>query len=680
MRSFLLALAVLISAVCASSAMADSDDLVMSRHGTVVSDVAGDLIIRNGASVQAVNIRIEGNVRVETGGKLYANGIEIWGDFRVESAGNVTVRKSGTRFSSISGDVHIDQSRGVIRLFDIAMGGHVLLEDNPAADIVLRGNTIGGDLQLFSNQSSRTIVVRNNLITGNIQSLDNFPGVQFNNNLTNAPPAMGSLIEVLAAGETGTESIELLIDQIPVRRWTATQTFRNWRYIASEVISADRIRVEFLSNPVPTESNPPALHVDNIAIDGELYETESDDVYSTGLQPPGYHQTQTLYSDGYFHYGLTRLEDELIVFALNTVLPDGWSSTLGPNGLDVRLRTYGPNGQVAYEARFGAAGAIASVRDISSGKELVAPSHHGEVTDRVVQWTIWEQGQSAVYDAPSLPYWEDRFNIAQAGTYDNVLHATSSVDWFPDRGQWDVWARSDRPWKSELEPHLQGAMDGLTRTIVLDGGALLIRRIIRVGEIRRLGVPVTLSNPLFEAWNPFADGAFNSLALSIGADGKPDHWFKDSVNIPHYPGWPIAETRGWAIAYNRFQLSQGPTFAVVFGRDIGQVHLGDGTIVAPQRFVLNTMDFSGGFCILPALWPKGLPAGSVIDQFYILFPSRGIDASTAAVLDALSDRLPPPRVYHPGAALSGELSVIVDRLQNGYLQPQYRTDQLGSLW
>jgi hypothetical protein len=565
-------------------------------------------------------------------------------------------------------------------LFDIAIGGHVLVEDNPAIDIVLRGNTIGGDLQLFTNLSSRTIVLRNNVITGNIQDLGNLPGVQFQNNVISAPPAIGSLIEVLAAGQTGSESIELSIDQIPVRRWSATQSLRNWRYIASESISVDRIRVAYISNPVPAQSIPPALHIDNIAIDGVVYETESEDVYSTGLNPPGYHQTESLCTDGYFHYGLTDLENELIVFALNAVLPNGWSNTLGPDGIDIRLRAIRPDGQVAYEARFGAAGAIASVRDISSGKELIAPSHQGEVTDRVVQWTIWEQGSSAVYDAPSLPYWEDRFNISQAGTYDNVLHATTSVEWFPQRAQWDVWARSDRLWKSELEPHLQGSIDGLTRTTVLDGGALLVRRVIRVGEIRRLGVPVTLSNPLFEAWNPFADGTFNALALSIGSDGKPDIWYRNSFNIPHYPSWPVEQTRGWAIAYDRFQLSQGPTFAVVFGRDIGQVHCGDGTIVAPQRFVLNTMDFSGGFCILPALWPKGLPAGSVIDQFYILFPSHGIDAPTAAILDSLSARLPPPRVYHPGAQLSGELSVIVDRLQNGYLQPQYRTEHLGPLW
>jgi hypothetical protein len=309
---------------------------------------------------------------------------------------------------------------------------------------------------------------------------------------------------------------------------------------------------------------------------------------------------------------------------------------------------------------------------------LLARSHHGEVTDRVIQWTVWEQGQNAVYDVPSLPYYEDRFNIAQAGTYHNLLHGTAAIELVAERGQLDVWAVSDHLWKSELEVFLQGSIHSLTRTNVLDGGALLIRRVIHLGEIRRQGTEVTLGNPLFEAWNPFSDRVFNAFALSIDEQGAPDYWFQDSKNIPNYPSWPVADTRGWAIAYNRFQLASGPTFAVVFGRDQGLVYRGDGTTTDPQRFVFNCMDFNGGLGILPALWPKGLPRGSIIDQYYLFVPDHGIRPDTAAMLDALSDRLPAPRVYHPGAALSGALSVIVDRLSNLHLEPLTRTDHLGA--
>ena len=60
----------------------------------------------------------------------------------------------------------------------------------------------------------------------------------------------------------------------------------------------------------------------------------------------------------------------------------------------------------------------------------------------------------------------------------------------------------------------------------------------------------------------------------------------------------------------------------------------------------------------------------------ILLPGEGIDSTTAAQLDALAQRLPPPQVYHAGAQLEGELFAIADRLANLPDEPRIETDNI----
>lgn len=662
-----------------------ADDLVITQSTLLDQNVVGNLIIRNGASVNASNIHVSGNLRIERGASFYGNGVHIDGNLRAEQAGNVTLKKSDVQSSQVKGDVHLANSEGSIRVFDSQVNGRLLIEDNFAFDIVVRNCVIDRDVQIFANQVARNFVLRNNLILGNIQTADNEPEPLNVGNQVAGPPANGSLIEVIAAGDEGGERLQLLIDQKPVCQWTATRYFRRWRYRAVESIAAERIRIAFTNELVGTGGFDRNLQVDSVSIDGAVHETEDPSVYSSGSLVsgqdvgPGFHQTETLHVNGYFQYGLTGVEDELMLWALNEVLPDGWTSSLINDGIDIRLRTFGSDGRAAFQARFGAAGAISNVQDSRTGKQLLARSYQSEVTDRVIQWTIWEQGQTVVYDVPTLPYWEDRFNVAQAGTYDNMLHGTVAVDLSVIKGQLDVWSVADRLWKPELDPYMNGSITGLTRITVLDGGALLVRRVIRIGEIKLRGAQVTLENPLFEAWNPFSDIAFDSMALSIDGQGRPTQWYKDSVNIPNYPAWPVIETRGWAMAYDRHKIAAGPNIAVVFGRDQGKVHLANGTTTNPRRFVFNSMDFSDGFAILPALWPASLPKGSIIDQSYILVPAHGISVTTAATLDALSDRLPAPQVHHPGTIYSGELSVLVDRLAELATAPRTITDHLGTV-
>ena len=368
-----------------------------------------------------------------------------------------------------------------------------------------------------------------------------------------------------------------------------------------------------------------------------------------------------------------------VVEQLNEVLPDDWNVQSSVRNGNIWFRTFAPDGSAKFDVRIGSAGVIAEIRDIDTSRNLLAPSFNHEVTDRVVQWTMWEFGNAVRHDVPSLPDFEDRFNVTQAGTFENVLNGTVDVDLNLEQGQIDVWSVVDNNWKSEQDPHMDGTITALTRTEVLDGGAILVRRVIRIGEINLNGQTVSLAAPYFEAWSPFSDSVFNSMALGINANGNPNNWFADGINIPHYPHTPVENTRGWAVSYNRDNLADGPTMSVVFGKDKGTVHRADGATTTSHRYNLNSMDFNGGMAILPGLLPGSLSEGAIIDQHLIFMPGNGIDGSTAAQLDALAGRLPPPQVYHAGAELDGELFAIADRLSSLKQEPRSATNNLGTL-
>ena len=364
---------------------------------------------------------------------------------------------------------------------------------------------------------------------------------------------------------------------------------------------------------------------------------------------------------------------------LNETLDDGWSVATRIEGNDIWFRTLDPNGNAQIDFRFGSSGVIAEIRDVATGDNLLAPTFQGEVTDRVVQWTLWELGQTVQHDVASLPDFEDRFNVTQAGTFDNVLNGTVDVDLNSPEGQIDVWAVADNNWKSELDPYIEGTITSLTRTKFLDGGAVLVRRIIRIGEISLNGESVSLDNPYFESWTPLSDSVFDSLALSIDDNGNPDDWFADGRNIPNYPDEPVANTRGWATSYDRGDLDGGLTASIVFGTDKGTRHRADGLETSNHGFNFNSQDFAGGVAILPGLYPGSLNEGAIIDQHILFLPGSGIDSETPAQLDALAAQLPAPQIYRAGAELDGELSAIAVRLSGLADEPRVATDNLARL-
>ncbi len=128
------------------------------------------------------------------------------------------------------------------------------------------------------------------------------------------PDPSGSLIQIAAAGDTGQETMELRIDGQTVRIWgdvagdASNRQFVTYQYQAAETITADRVQIAFTNDLYEEGVVDRNLHVDYIDIDGTLIETESADVYSTGTwkpedgTQPGFRQSETLHSDGYFQY------------------------------------------------------------------------------------------------------------------------------------------------------------------------------------------------------------------------------------------------------------------------------------------------------------------------------------------------------------------------------------------
>lgn len=145
------------------------------------------------------------------------------------------------------------------------------------------------------------------------------PGFRESEELTNngyfqfdAGTGSGSVIEVRARGSEGTEQFSLLIDGNAVDTFSATTTDQTFSYTAQGVITADRVRVQFLNDVWEPENGIDAnLIVDFITIDGTVYQTEDPRVFSTGTWvagdgiSPGFGRGDTLHAIGYFQYSTT---------------------------------------------------------------------------------------------------------------------------------------------------------------------------------------------------------------------------------------------------------------------------------------------------------------------------------------------------------------------------------------
>ncbi len=119
----------------------------------------------------------------------------------------------------------------------------------------------------------------------------------------------GSLIEIRAMGQEGTEQFDLQIDGQTVASYDATTSFDFYQFRSGTTVTADQIRVVFKNDFYdPANGIDANLTVDYISIDSSRFETEAPTVYSTGVWKeadgiaPGFREDETLATNGYFQY------------------------------------------------------------------------------------------------------------------------------------------------------------------------------------------------------------------------------------------------------------------------------------------------------------------------------------------------------------------------------------------
>ena len=128
------------------------------------------------------------------------------------------------------------------------------------------------------------------------------------------PRMMLSTVQIFASGTQGGEQLQLQIDGNVAETFvigvgTETLNDQTFFFETSETITADDVRIEFLNDSFNAATGADSnLIVDAIEVDGVRFETESSTVFSTGTFlnadgiQPGFRQSETLHSNGFFQY------------------------------------------------------------------------------------------------------------------------------------------------------------------------------------------------------------------------------------------------------------------------------------------------------------------------------------------------------------------------------------------
>ena len=126
---------------------------------------------------------------------------------------------------------------------------------------------------------------------------------------------MLSSVDIFAAGTTNEEIIELQIDGQTVKTVenlggdANSGSFVKLSYESSSPIDASQIRIAFVNDLYdPANGIDRNVRIDKIVVDGQVIETESRDIFSTGTWKPedgvvaGFRQSEFLNSNGYFQF------------------------------------------------------------------------------------------------------------------------------------------------------------------------------------------------------------------------------------------------------------------------------------------------------------------------------------------------------------------------------------------
>ena len=121
----------------------------------------------------------------------------------------------------------------------------------------------------------------------------------------------GSQIQVDVRGLTGDEEFTLEVEGVELAYWQAGSEFQTFTVFTTQDAKPGDVRINFVNDIYdPNSGYDRNLQVDRIIINGQVIETESGDVFSTGTWrtedgiSPGNRQSETLHANGYFRFGL----------------------------------------------------------------------------------------------------------------------------------------------------------------------------------------------------------------------------------------------------------------------------------------------------------------------------------------------------------------------------------------
>eukprot|EP00966_Prymnesium_polylepis_P024151 556336-Prymnesium_polylepis.1 len=376
------------------------------------------------------------------------------------------------------------------------------------------------------------------------------------------------------------------------------------------------------------------------------------------------------------------------------------------------------HGKEVFDIRIGSGGAISEMRACPEPpdeeyKHLLAPTweeeegkpHPQVETDRVVQTVWWHEDFCLDDDLHEhLRSFERRFNVNQTGTAArtggidqavSTAHKSTPVHEVElsnvnGIGIVEVYATPQDQWLPELRDHIEGLFGHYTSYTFDARGALVVRKVIVVGNTYYEGKKQdSLNQSVIEQWVPFRsirdEGPFTSFALHF-SDSVP-YWYYSRDNIPHYGDArggsegmncrPVDTLSGYGVWYS--DTGQGPAVALVFGK---KQPVRASTTEHHGLMGLSTMYSKCGMYAMPCL--HGMPpvqAGTVLDWSFSIMPSgEGLSADYLARLHELSEELPAPAWYLPGdqhgTFLATPLAGIVAKLK-GYMGR--RIDSLGAL-
>ena len=128
------------------------------------------------------------------------------------------------------------------------------------------------------------------------------------------PRMMLSTVQIFASGTQGGEQLQLQIDgnvaeTFEIGVGTNILNDQTFFFETADTITADDVRIAFLNDSFNAATGADSnLIIDAIEVDGVRFETESSTVFSTGtfLSPdgvqPGFRQSETLHTNGFFQY------------------------------------------------------------------------------------------------------------------------------------------------------------------------------------------------------------------------------------------------------------------------------------------------------------------------------------------------------------------------------------------